>query len=240
MSHGRRNGCKSSEFDHGHSNKGLMYYKFMYCSWELIQMWPVPRNVTTQDISSNSQKKKILFNFVFLGYMYLKVQVHVFILNVKIHICGMEVVVMMREYIHVSNWLFSRNGNSEPTYLKMVITRPVVTVFSWVLYDCILHRKGYLAILKTQYPQWSLFSEQVENVNGRRAHKMHTQIYTLNLNSQTKYTRLHILCLCVSNINVTPICIWPFVHVFSIYSSRFEFFRARLLHALFPVYEPLM
>lgn len=69
---------------------------------------------------------------------------------------------------------------------------------------------------------------------------MHTQIYTLNLNSQTKYTRLHILCLCVSNINVTPICIWPFVHVFSIYSSRFEFFRARLLHALFPVYEPLM
>ena len=54
-------------------------------------------------------------------------------------------------------WLFSGNGITGPKYIKITITQPVVSIFSWNLHHCILHRKGYLSILKTQC-WWKILS----------------------------------------------------------------------------------
>ena len=53
--------------------------------------------------------------------------------------------------LSILQWTFSGNWKTEPYHIKIVITQLVINIYSWNFRYCILHRKDYLPMLKTQY-----------------------------------------------------------------------------------------
>ena len=62
-------------------------------------------------------------------------------------------------------WLFSRNGNDEPKYVKVIIISSVVNFFLFRLSPMYSTQKGLSINTKhsilMKNPEWSFFSEQV-------------------------------------------------------------------------------
>ena len=121
-------------------------------SLRLRHMWPAMKKrikiqfpVAAMEVAIKSK----FLNFLFISPSeYSSFQLYFDTLSQNI--CVISVIVM-RCNLFFRFVLFSGNWNYEPKYPKLIITRPVVILFSWNFHHCIVHRNCYPSIQKAQH-----------------------------------------------------------------------------------------